>query len=114
MFPEHTNVPAEQSLLEVATVKPKLLVHGSQARTISDPLEVERLLAMGWLLASAKPKTKDAKRMRCQRQQRRLAGWLSLYFWLSPEEVAAVTAVKHPGESYAALLVRLARERSLL
>ncbi|WP_433737432.1 hypothetical protein [Pseudomonas putida] len=95
-------------------MKPKLLVHPSQARTISNPVEVERLLAMGWLIGAPKPRTKDAKRMRSLRQQRRLAGWLSVYFWLSPEEVAAVTAIKHPGESYAALLVRLTKERSLL
>lgn len=95
-------------------MKPKLLVHPSQARTISSPVEQERLLAQGWVLAAPKAKTKDAKRMRSQRQQRRLAGWLSIYFWLSPEEVAAVTAIKRQGESYAALLVRLTKERSLL
>lgn len=95
-------------------MRAKMMVHGSQARCISSPQEVERLLGLGWLLAMPKPRTKDAKRMRNQRQQRRLAGWLSVYFWLSPEEVAAVRAIKRPGESYAALLVRLTRERSLL
>lgn len=95
-------------------MKPKQLVHPSQARTISSPEEVERLLSMGWVLAAPKPRTKDAKRMRTQRQQRRAAGWLSLYFWLTPEDVTAVTSVRRRGESYAALLVRLATERSLM
>jgi hypothetical protein len=95
-------------------MRSKMLVHGSQARCISSPEEVERLLSMGWLLAMPKPRTKDAKRMRSQRQQRRLAGWLSVYFWLSPEQVAAVRAIKRRGESYSALLVRLVKERSLL
>lgn len=95
-------------------MKPKLLVHPSQARTIDSPLEVERLLALGWLLAAPKPKTKMAKSMRSLRQQRRLAGWQSLYLWLSPEQVAAVDAVKRDGETYVALLIRLLTERSLL
>ncbi|WP_042955505.1 hypothetical protein [Pseudomonas sp. G5(2012)] len=95
-------------------MRPKLLVHPSQARTISDPMEQERLLGMGWVLAAPKPRTKDAKRMRSLRQQRRRAGWLSVYLWLSPEQVSAVRALKRSGESYAALLVRLAQERSLL
>lgn len=95
-------------------MRPKMMVHQSQARTITSHEEVERLLAMGWLLAAPKPRTKDAKRMRCLRQQRRLAGWLSLYLWLSPEEVAAVTAAKRAGETYAELLVRLAKQQSLL
>lgn len=95
-------------------MKSKLLVHPSQGRTISNPVEIERLLAQGWLIGAAKPRTVMAKRMRSLRQQRRLAGWLSMYLWLSPEDVAAVAAIKRPGESYAALLVRLAKERSLL
>lgn len=95
-------------------MKPKLLVHPSQARTIDNPVEVERLLSMGWLIGKPKPRTKDARRMRLLRDQRRAAGWLSLYLWLSPEEVAAVRALKHPNESYVALLMRLVNERSLL
>lgn len=95
-------------------MNPKLLVHSSYARTISSPEEVERLLALGWLLAAPKPKTKMAKSMRSLRQQRRLAGWQSLYLWLSPEQVAAVDAAKCDGETYVALLIRLITERSLL
>lgn len=95
-------------------MKSKLLVHPSQARTISNPVEIERLFTQGWVLAAPKPKTKMARRMRSLRQQRRLAGWLSVYLWLSPEQVATVRALKRPGESYAALLVRLVNERSLL
>ncbi len=95
-------------------MRPKLLVHPSQARTIANPVEIERLLSQGWVLAAPKPKTATAKRMRSLRARRRDEGWLSLYLWLPPEDVAAVTAIRRPGESYAALLVRLATERSLL
>ena len=95
-------------------MKPKLLIHPSHARTISNPVEVERLLAQGWLIGTPKPKTAMAKRMRSLRQQRRLAGWQSLYLWLSPEQVSAVDASKRQGETYVALLIRLITERSLL
>lgn len=95
-------------------MRSKMLVHPSQARTIGNPVEIERLLAQGWVLAAPKPKTATAKRMRSLRARRRAEGWLSLYLWLPPGDVAAVTAVKRPGESYVALLVRLAKERSLL
>lgn len=94
-------------------MKPKLLCHPNHARCIDSPAEIERLLAMGWVLAAPKPKTVAAKRMRSLRERRRDAGWLSLYVWLAPEEAAAVTAAKHPSESYAALLVRLVNEQSL-
>lgn len=94
--------------------KAKLLVHGSYARSISSPNEVARLLSQGWLLAMPKPRTKSAARMRTLREQRRSAGWLSLYLWLSPEEVAAVSAIKRPEESYVGLLMRLVNEQSLL
>jgi hypothetical protein len=94
--------------------QPKLLVHPSHARTISSPVEIERLLALGWVLAAPKPRTKMAKSMRSLRQQRRLAGWQSLYLWLSPEQVSAVDAAKRHGETYVALLIRLITERSLL
>jgi hypothetical protein len=95
-------------------MRPKLLVHPSQARSISNPVEIERLLAMGWLIGAPKPKTVMAKRMRSLRARRRAEGWMSLYLWLAPVDVAAITAIKRPGESYAALLVRLVNERSLL
>ncbi|MNC60296.1 hypothetical protein D3C75_1101650 [compost metagenome] len=95
-------------------MKPKMMVHGSYARTISNPDEVERLLAMGWLLAKAKPKTAMAKRMRSLRARRRAAGWQSLLLFLPPEEVAMVKAALRQGESYAELLVRLVKKQSLL
>lgn len=95
-------------------MKPKMLVHGSYARTITDPVEVERLLAMGWLLAKAKPKTAMATRMRELRAQRRAAGWQSLLLFLPPEDWALVKAAMRHGESYAELLIRLVRKQSLL
>lgn len=95
-------------------MKPKFMVHPSQARCIDSPVEQERLAAIGWLIAQAKPKTKDARRMRSLRAQRREAGWLSMYLWFSPEDVTAISSAKRPDESYADLLVRLVRERSLL
>lgn len=95
-------------------MKAKLLVHGSYARSITSPVEVARLLSQGWLLAMPKPRTKSAARMRMLREQRRSAGWLSLYLWLSPDEVEAITAVKRRGESYADLLMRLVNKQSLL
>lgn len=95
-------------------MQPKLMVHGSHARTISSPEEVERLLAMGWVLAAPRPKTKTAKSMRSLRARRRAAGWLSLLLWLPPDQAVAVAAAKRQGESYADLLARLVREQSLL
>ncbi|KAL0630440.1 hypothetical protein Q9L58_010712 [Maublancomyces gigas] len=74
------------------------MVHPSQARTIDNPVEQERLLAQGWLIGTPKPKTKDAKRMRLSRAQRRAEGWMSLLLWLSPEDVAAVKAALKTGE----------------
>ncbi|MFK0090176.1 hypothetical protein ACIQUS_23135 [Pseudomonas sp. NPDC090755] len=95
-------------------MRAKLLVHGSYARTISSPEEVERLLGMGWLLAKAKPRTAMAARMRTLRAQRRAAGWQSLLLFLPPEEAALVKAALRQGESYADLLIRLVRKQSLL
>lgn len=95
-------------------MKPKLLIHPSQARTISNPVEVERLLSLGWVLAAPKPKTAMAKTMRGLRARRRAEGWLSVYMWLSPADAAVVKKIRRPGESYAALLVRLATQRSSL
>lgn len=88
-----------------------LMVHGSQARTVTSPGDIERLRAQGWLVANPKPKTKMAKRMRELRQQRAEAGWLSLKLWLTPEHAALVRAARRPGEDYAGLLVRLVQEQ---
>lgn len=95
-------------------MKPKLLVHPSQARTIDNPVEVERLLAMGWVIAASKPKTKMAKRMRTLRAARRAEGWTSLLLWIDAEQQAAISAAKEPGETYVQLLMRLVRQQSLL
>lgn len=95
-------------------MKPKMMMHGSLARCISSPEEVERLLNQGWLIAKPKAKTRDAKSMRLLRARRRDAGWLSLLLWLPPEEVSAVKAAKRAGETYAELLVRLVKQLSLL
>lgn len=95
-------------------MKPKLLVHPSQARTISSPEEVERLLSLGWVLAVPKPKTVMAKRMRSLRARRRAAGWVNLNIWLDALDLAAVTATQRPGESVAAMLMRLVRKQSLM
>jgi hypothetical protein len=93
-------------------MRPKLLVHGSYARTISSPEEVERLLAQGWVIATPKPRSKMAKTMRTLRAQRRAAGWKQLYLWLPPEDATALKAAMLPGESYADLLARLVRQQS--
>jgi len=95
-------------------MKPKYMVHSSQARCIDSPVEQERLLALDWVIASPKPRTKDARRMRTKREQMRAAGWASLTLWVSPEQRAAIKGALHPGESYAALLLRLIEQRSLL
>lgn len=95
-------------------MKPKLLAHASQCRTISDPKEVERLLTMGWLLAKPKSRTKAAKTMRTLRARRRAEGWQTLLLWLAPEDVTAVKGALLPGESYAELLIRLTQKQSLL
>lgn len=95
-------------------MKPKLLVPRCYARTISSPEEADRLLAGDWLLAAPKPRTKSAGRMRALRAQRRAAGWLSFWLWLPPDDAAALKAALRPGEDYAALVLRLIKERSLL
>lgn len=95
-------------------MKPKMMVHGSYARTISNPDEVERLLAMGWLLAQPKPKTRMAARMRALNSRRRAEGWTTRTLWFSPEDLAAVQAALLPGESYVELFVRLVRKNSLI
>lgn len=95
-------------------MRAKLLVHGSQARCISSPQEVERLLSMGWVLAMPAPRTPTAKRMRDLRAKRRGAGWQSLLLWLPPDQVAIVKAALRPNESYAELLTRLVQEQSLI
>jgi hypothetical protein len=95
-------------------VKPKMLVNPYHARTISSPEEVERLLSQGWLLAKPKARTKRAAGMRTLRERRRAAGWLQVFLWLTPTEVAAITAAKRPRETYAQLLVRLVRTQSSL
>lgn len=94
-------------------MKPKLLVHQSYARTIDNPVEVERLLALGWLLGKPKPKTKDAKRMRTLRERRRAEGWVNLTLWVDPEQHAAISAAKHHGESVVELIMRMIKEQGL-
>ena len=95
-------------------MKPKLLVHPSQARTISSPEEVERLLGMGWVIGAPKPRTKTAKTMRTLRARRRAEGWQSLLLFLPPDDAAMVKAARRHGEDYAGLLIRLVRQQSLV
>lgn len=93
-------------------MRPKLLVHGSYARCISSPEEVERLLSAGWLLAAPKPKTKAAKTVRLSRERRRAEGWLNLNIWLDAEDLSALRAALFPGETYAGLIMRLIKQQS--
>lgn len=95
-------------------MKPKLLCHPSQARTVSSPAEVERLLGQGWVLAAPKPRTRMAKRMRDLRAQRRAAGWVNLTLWVDPEQAAAISAARRPGETVVALIMRLIKKQGLL
>ncbi|WP_141234427.1 hypothetical protein [Pseudomonas sp. Irchel s3b6] len=97
-------------------MKAFLMARESQVQTILSPADAEQMLATDYLRVVPRPKArgKDAKRMRLLRRQRQAEGWLSLDLWLSPDEVAAVTAIKRPGETYAELLVRLVKERGLL
>lgn len=94
-------------------MKPKYLVHGSYARCVSNPVEVERLLSQGWLIAAPKARTREAKRKRELRSQMRANGWRTLLLWLPPDEAALVAAARLPGEGYAALLVRLVKRQCL-
>lgn len=94
-------------------MKPKLLVPRCYARTIDNPVEVDRLLSGDYLLAQPKARTKEASTKRAERRAMRDAGWQQLYFWLSPEDAAIVAAAKQSGESYAALLVRLSKQSLL-
>lgn len=95
-------------------MKPKLLVHPSQARTIASPVEAERLMAQGWVLAKPKPKTSMAERMRSLRARRRAEGWVALTLWVDPEQAAAVKAALLPGETVVEMIIRLVRKQSLL
>ena len=95
-------------------MRPKLLAHPSQARTISSPEEVERLLAQGWVLAAPKPKTAMAKAMRTLRARRRAEGWQALLLWVDPEQAAAIAACQRPGETVVQMIIRLVRKQSLL
>jgi hypothetical protein len=95
-------------------MKPKLLVHPSQARTIDNPVEQERLLSQGWVLAAPKPKTLMAKRMRTLRARRRAEGWVNLTLWLDAEQAAAVTASQRPGETVVEMLIRLIKKQGSL
>ncbi len=93
-----------------------LMARQSAVVTITSPAQAEQMLSTDYLRVVPRPKSrgKDAKRMRLLRRARLVEGWLSLDLWLSPEDVAAVKAVKRSGESYSALLVRLVKEQGLL
>lgn len=95
-------------------MKPKMLVHPSQARAIASPVEIERLLSMGWVLAAPKPKTAMAARMRTLRAQRRAAGWTVLSLWVDPEDAAAIRECQRPGETVVEMIIRLVRKQRLL
>lgn len=91
------------------------LVRQSAVQTILSPDDAERMLSTGdWLIATPKPKTRMAARMRLLRNRRTAEGWVSLNFWLDAEDHAAVRAALRPGETYSELLVRLVRKQSLL
>lgn len=94
-------------------MKPKYMVHPSQARCIDSPMEQERLAAIGWLIAQVKPRTKMAARMRTLRERRRAEGWVNLTLWFEAQDLAAVRAARLPGETYSQLLVRLVNKQSL-
>lgn len=94
-------------------MRPKMMVHPSQARTIASPMEVERLMAQGWVLAAPKPKTAMAARMRALRARRRAEGWVALTLWVDPEQAAAVKAALLPGETVVEMIIRLVRKQSL-
>lgn len=95
-------------------MKPKMMVHPSQARSISSPEEIERLLSMGWLIGAPKPKTAMAAAMRTLRARRRAAGWQALLLWVDPEQAAAIAACQRPGETVVQMIIRLVRKQSLL
>ena len=95
-------------------MRPKTMVHPSNARTISNPVEQERLLAQGWVLAAPKPKTAMAKRMRSLRARRRAEGWMVLTLWVDPQQAAAISAIQRPGETVVEMIIRLVRKQSLL
>lgn len=94
-------------------MRTKMMVHGSQARSISSPEEVERLLAAGWLIAAPKPKTAMAKAMRSLRAKRRAADWRVLTLWVDPQQAAAIAATQRPGESVVEMIMRIIKKQSL-
>lgn len=97
-------------------MKPYQLARESQVVTVLSPADAERMLATDYLRVMPRPKArgKDTRRMRSLRRDRRLAGWQSLYLWLTPEQTAVVEATKWDNETYVDLLMRLITERSLL
>jgi hypothetical protein len=97
-------------------MKEFLLARQSAVVSVLSSADAERMLSTDYLrvMPRLKARGKDAKRMRLMRRARLAAGWLSVKFWLSPDEVTLVRAAKRPGETYARLLVRLINERGLL
>jgi len=95
-------------------MKPKLLVPRCYARTIDNPVEVDRLLAGDWLIAQPKARTKMASNMRRLNAKRRAEGWTTRTLWFSPEQLAMLKAALLPGETYAELVMRLVIKNSLM
>lgn len=76
--------------------------------------DVDRYLATGsYVRASERARSKMTPRMRALRAKRRAEGWSNLNLWIHPDDMEFVRAAMRPGEDYAGLLIRLAREQSL-
>lgn len=91
------------------------LVRQSAVQTILSPDDAERMLASGdYLMASPRPRSKMAARMRELNNRRRAAGWTTRTLWFSPDDLEAVRAALLPGETYAELFLRLVKKDSLM
>jgi hypothetical protein len=91
------------------------LVRQSAVMMVMSPCDAERMLATGdWLIATSKPKTRMAARMRALNNRRRAEGWTTRTLWFSPADLAAVKAALLHGETYVELFLRLVKKDSLL
>jgi hypothetical protein len=100
---------------EDGEMKTYRLVRQSAVQTVLSPGDAERMLASGdWLIATPKPRTKMAARMRKLNNHRRSQGWTTRTLWFSPTDLAAVRAALLPGETYVELFLRLVKKDSLI
>lgn len=82
------------------------LAHPSQCREVSNPAEIERLLAQNWCELK-KPVNLNARKQRQFRLRCKLLGYRRFTAYLPQDVFDELTAVKLPNETQAELITRL-------